>query len=113
MRITKDTPTTELTINNDKLMHWKYIKKERRSNGKWRYYYDTKQLETDIKKTDRYLEAAKLWLDSRLNARIGDIVSGRYESMSWQRAKENIDYRYRYGDKQLLLTEKYRSDSSS
>lgn len=25
--------------NNDTLMHWKYIKKERK-NGKWRYYYN-------------------------------------------------------------------------
>lgn len=29
-------------MKNDELMHWKYIKKVRRSNGKWRYYYDIK-----------------------------------------------------------------------
>ena len=34
--------------NSDYLMHWKYIKKVRRPNGKWRYYYDRKQLKRDF-----------------------------------------------------------------
>lgn len=28
------------TLRNNELMHWKYIKKEKKSNGKWRYYYN-------------------------------------------------------------------------
>lgn len=30
------------------LMHWKYIKKVKRPNGKWRYYYDRKALKKDM-----------------------------------------------------------------
>lgn len=29
---------------NDEIMHWKYIKKIKK-NGKWRYYYDTSELD--------------------------------------------------------------------
>ena len=28
-------------VSDDELMHWKYIKREKK-NGKWRYYYDVK-----------------------------------------------------------------------
>lgn len=37
--ITRDdnTPKSELK-------HWKYIKREKSKNGKWRYYYDTTEL---------------------------------------------------------------------
>ena len=31
------------------LQHWKYIKKVRKPNGKWRYYYDHDELVSDIK----------------------------------------------------------------
>lgn len=34
---------------SDELYHWKYIKREKRPNGKWRYYYDKKQLKQDAK----------------------------------------------------------------
>ena len=30
--------------NNDELKHWKYIKKIKGPNGKWRYFYDTTEL---------------------------------------------------------------------
>jgi hypothetical protein len=49
MRINWDTPVSELyhsdsdiryiDLDEDELMHWKYIKREK-VNGKWRYYYD-------------------------------------------------------------------------
>ena len=31
-------------MNQDYLCHWKYIKKKRGKNGKWRYYYDDSTL---------------------------------------------------------------------
>ena len=38
------------TIREDELYHWKYIKREKQANGKWKYYYDTDQLKNDVKK---------------------------------------------------------------
>lgn len=35
--------------NNDELYHWKYIKREKKPNGKWRYYYDKDALKKDLK----------------------------------------------------------------
>ena len=49
MRINLDTPISELyhedniayiDLDEGELMHWKYIKREKLPNGKWRYYYD-------------------------------------------------------------------------
>lgn len=34
--------------NSDELYHWKYIKKVRGYNGKWKYYYDIDQLKDDL-----------------------------------------------------------------
>lgn len=30
--------------SKNELKHWKYIKREKRPNGKWRYYYDVKDM---------------------------------------------------------------------
>lgn len=59
MRITWDTPISELMHSDDntayidldegELMHWKYIKREKLPNGKWRYYYDKDALKKDVK----------------------------------------------------------------
>ena len=54
MRITKDTPISELyhsdiVSSDDELMHWKYIKREK-VKGKWKYYYDLDSLKKDVKK---------------------------------------------------------------
>lgn len=32
---------------SDGLKHWKYIKKEKKANGKWRYYYEVKDSFSD------------------------------------------------------------------
>ena len=34
---------------DDELMHWKYLKKKKLPNGKWRYYYDLDSLKKDVK----------------------------------------------------------------
>lgn len=58
MRITKDTPVDELLhgeniayidLDEGELMHWKYIKKKKLPNGKWRYYYDVDSLKKDVR----------------------------------------------------------------
>lgn len=37
-------------LNDDELMHWKYLKREK-VNGKWKYYYDLDSLKKDVKST--------------------------------------------------------------
>lgn len=61
VRITWDTPISELIhserddniayidLDEGELMHWKYIKREKLPNGKWRYYYDKDALKNDVK----------------------------------------------------------------
>lgn len=57
------------TGSNNELMHWKYIKKERK-NGKWKYYYDdtknapynnnlskTEKVTTEYKNTDKLFDS--------------------------------------------------------
>ena len=39
---------TFVEVENDELMHWKYIKKKK-VNGKWRYWYDYDSLKKDVK----------------------------------------------------------------
>lgn len=60
MKITKDTTITELIhddhfayidLDEGELCHWKYVKKKKLPNGKWRYYYDLEDLKKDVKST--------------------------------------------------------------
>lgn len=53
--------------NQNSLKHWKYVKREK-VNGKWRYYYDTKQLKTDVKDALGYDEKARLLRAEGLHA---------------------------------------------
>ena len=81
MRINWDTPVDVLMhssniryidLDPDEIMHWKYIKREKLSNGKYRYYYDQSELDaakaemdkaknilSDAEKLDAKLESAK------------------------------------------------------
>lgn len=54
MRIDMNTPVdilmhsdniSYIDLDEGELMHWKYIKREKLSNGKWRYYYDQSELD--------------------------------------------------------------------
>lgn len=60
MKVTKDTTVEELIhgkklayidLDEGELLHWKYIKKKKLPNGKWRYYYDFDSLKKDVKST--------------------------------------------------------------
>lgn len=128
--ITKDTPVSELYHSDDELMHWKYIKREK-VNGKYRYWYDDidpekidavskkiaksvdsarKSVESatsKLNKLDRYIEAGKVWFQSWNSIGIVDTFKGG-KGYTWQEAKEWVDYTYRKGDKNKLLTDKYK-----
>lgn len=36
-------------LDEGELVHFKYLKKEKLANGKWRYYYDAEQMKSDFK----------------------------------------------------------------
>lgn len=81
MRIDWDTPVDVLMhgdniryidLDEDEIMHWKYIKREKLSNGKYRYYYDQSELDQakaeadaannvlyNMEKVDAKIEAGK------------------------------------------------------
>ena len=39
-----------IDLDEDEMMHWKYIKRVKLSNGKYRYYYDESVLTESVKK---------------------------------------------------------------
>lgn len=41
-----------IDLDPDEIMHWKYIKREKLANGKYRYYYDQSSLDTKKKATN-------------------------------------------------------------
>lgn len=73
-RLCWDTPLTELQhselayidLDEGELMHWKYIKREKLPNGKWRYFYDKDELKKDTKNfLDGVKNKAKSMFDKR------------------------------------------------
>lgn len=44
-----------IDLEQNELIHWKYIKREKLSNGKYRYYYD----ESDLKTQENYVKAVR------------------------------------------------------
>lgn len=146
MNITKDTPVSLLCHSDDvtyieldagELAHWKYARKERLPNGKWRYYYvitehqvvhpnnierdydkseykikdmTSKEVKTHQKSVrfDRYLEAARAWVDSRLGVPVGDLFTGKRKPLSWKQAKEVTDGWHSDDDPATFISDKYR-----
>ncbi len=45
-------------ISDDELMHWKYIKREKK-NGKWVYYYDEKEANKELRPQQKLVAEAK------------------------------------------------------
>ena len=120
-------------VGDRELKHWKYVKREKLPNGKWRYYYDmektyntvvstlqkaanakkkaaatAKKVDNKLSKTDRYMKAAGRWFDSWAHVPVADLVTGKQKPLSWQKAKESVDNDYKYGDPNKLLTDKYK-----
>lgn len=60
----------------DELYHWKYIKREKQANGKYKYYYNADQLKSDIKNAT--VATAKANYQKTANA-----------SLSWQKQARN------------------------
>lgn len=127
---------------DNELYHFKYTKREKTSNGKWRYWYEDedeqfaspgntaydkreasknqraaeqakqakKREETEIerKRTIRYVEAAKIWLDTRLGVKVADVVKGKARVATWEESKQMVDAGYARGDKRLFISKYYK-----
>lgn len=78
MRINWDTPMEELyhsdnvayiDLDEDEICHWKYIKRVKLPNGKWRYFYDQSELEQYMRIADRANNAVSQSRNEVQNAR--------------------------------------------
>ena len=83
-----------LKPKDDELYHWKYIKKVKKPNGKWRYYYDTKQLKKDLgvdklKEYDREYQEMNTALDKYKDA---SIAIDEFESANRNTNYKDYDY---------------------
>ena len=79
MRIEMDTPVDALVhgdtisyidLDEDEILHWQYIRREKLPNGKYRYYYDEKELnkyKNDAEQATANAQKAKKDLDLAQN----------------------------------------------
>lgn len=60
-----------IDLNPSELMHWKYIKREKLPNGKYRYYYDAEQFKDDmgVDEYQRYSNARNAYKEAENNAK--------------------------------------------
>lgn len=123
MSIDWDTPVSELmhsddTIglfeSNEELMHFKYIKREKK-NGKWVYYYDTQLLKDNLKskKYWKYKEAEDDMLEAEYmkkqafenyqqntrEAADGGKFSQDYKKEAEQNKRDYVKYHKQYQEK--------------
>ena len=86
-------------VGDDSLQHWKYIKKVKTKNGKWRYIYDT----SELKKYESGREETKI--SNGPNAgeykvkyrQSNDLFDGNFTSTSYGRnRKTGKRYTYQY-----------------
>ena len=76
-------------LADDELMHWKYIKKEKKPNGKWKYYYD--EVKNFVKGTNNMYD--------NINSRTYDQkVAEISNTPEWQEIVKNQDPEYVYTD---------------
>lgn len=72
-----------IDLDTDEMMHWKYIKRVKLSNGKYRYYYDEK---------DNHLtELKKDWPTKRMDTKINiaNLAINMYTMLMESITKEN------------------------
>lgn len=70
-----------IDLNTGELMHWKYIKREKLPNGKWRYYYDESELTKSRKRIDKYTTLGLRASAKAANA-MGDAEKAKKDSNS-------------------------------
>ena len=76
-------------VPEDELYHWKYIKREKQPNGKWRYFYKDDKYETI---SNKYYDALKKEGRSRaIVSRYGsETVKSNYEQAAKQYKRSTV-----------------------
>lgn len=100
MRINWDTPMEELyhgdniayiDLDEDEICHWKYIKREKLPNGKWRYFYD--QSELDAVRDEYKTAQSNAW---RAGAEFGN-AKGETKKAYENKKKADVDHNFSRG----------------
>lgn len=96
MRIEMDTPVSMLAhgddvhyidLDEDEIMHWKYIRREKLPNGKYRYYYTEKEL-------NKYKnEAAQASKNAEKSKKKYDLAYHKYGRAKESEGKAVVRYR--------------------
>ena len=95
-------------LEPDEAMHWKYVKREKLSNGKYRYYYDQSELDAAKAEMDK---AAKTLSDSeKIDAKLEAGKNGLFGPMleSFTTSKEYKDMMSNFRDTAKRTAEKYQ-----
>ena len=74
-------------LDEDEMMHWKYIKRVKLSNGKYRYYYDESVLTESVKKAEA--------MNARAAAAIKQAAAA-YTAKPTAQAKQKVFAAYRH-----------------
>ena len=88
-------------LADDELMHWKYIKRVRGKNGKYRYYYDN-NAGTSIKKATTVIPSSKAKMSGSKGKHSAAIAAA-------QAAAQNIPmYQLKHGDLKQKVVAGYK-----
>lgn len=99
----------ERVAPSDELQHWKYIKKKK-INGKWRYYYDTSQLdkfnygdkETSVKRyTKEYTNEADLVKTTKTYKKSKSLFDKKTTTKEYAGRKSSLGREYTVFDKKV------------
>ena len=84
----------------NELTHWKYIKRERGKNGKWKYYYDKDSLRTDINNTANKIKETGSKIEDNVKDKLGyDERDARDRAISEnKKALDNLNKAKRTGE---------------
>lgn len=92
-------------VSDDELMHWKYIKREKK-NGRWVYYYNQSELDAAKAEADRTTKAfdtmkkADDKLESAKSGKFGKISDAISNSKAYRNTYEKTKNRAREATKQ-------------
>lgn len=99
-----------IDLAEGELMHWKYIKRVKLPNGKWRYYYDADSLKNDARNAIG-INQKNAYENARANRRVASLRKSAAVVNAAETAKaltQKNHYGYNYSGKQELHAENMR-----
>ena len=101
-----------IDLDPGELMHWKYIKRVKLSNGKYRYYYDESELHKSKKAADKYTVLGLRSAAEAANAKSrGEFTNKKDEYLKAEAdAEMHIKIGQKYLDAAEKMTQKYNME---